>query len=92
MAAIVIIIFALMTLAVLAWFLCEFKARRFRNEVIYLDNLIKRSPITAEAYTEINEAFNDLDCITTAEEKQKKSLWTGFQIKFYRISPYRIEK
>jgi hypothetical protein len=90
MTAIVITIFAIISLAVVAFFLCQFKARRFNNEVIYLENLIKRSPVTPEAYTEINEAFNELDCITTIEEKRKKSLWGGFQFKFRDISPYKI--
>jgi hypothetical protein len=90
MTAIVIIIFALMTLAVLAWFLCEFKARRFRNECIYIENLIKRSVVTPSAYLEINQALNELDCITDNEERRKKSLWAGFQFKFRDISPYKI--
>ena len=81
-----------MFLIILAYGLAEFKAKRFKNSCIYLEELVKRSDVNEENYTVINQEFNNLDAISDQDVKRKRSLWSGFQFKFKEVSPYTIKK
>ena len=81
-----------MFLIILAYGLTEFKAKRFKNSCIYLEELVKRSDVNEENYTVINQEFNNLDAISDQDVKRKRSLWSGFQFKFKEVSPYTIKK
>ena len=85
-----LLLFIAMFIIVAAWLLAEFKARSFNNECIYVDQLIKRSNVTAQAYDDISGALNDLEPYSEADSKRKKSLWAGFIYKFRDIQKYKI--
>jgi uncharacterized membrane protein YfhO len=85
-----LLVFIAMFIIVAAWLLAGLKARSFNNECIYLDQLIKRSDITPEAYDDITNSLNDLEPYSDLDKKRKKSLWSGFMYKFRDISKYKI--
>jgi hypothetical protein len=72
--------------------LARFKASRFVNDCIYLEELIDRSEVSGQAYDDINRCYNDLDCTTVADEKRKRSIWSRFQFKFKSLSPYKVKE
>ena len=85
-----LLVFIAMFIIVAAWLLAEFEARSFNNECIYVDQLIKRSDVTTQAYDDITGALNDLQPNSETDKKRKKSLWAGFMYKFRNISEYKI--
>jgi len=85
-----LLVFIAMFIIVAAWLLAEAKARSFNNECIYVDQLIKRSDVTAQAYDDICGVLRDLEPYSETDKKRKKSLWAGFMYKFRNISEYKI--
>lgn len=88
------LIFAIASLGLLAFYylLTWFKASRFDGEYNYLDELIKRSDVTKQAYSDITGKFLELDCNTDTEKKRKKSLWHDFMRKFKSVAHYVVKE
>ena len=87
-----ITVFLLLTflLVVIAWFLAEFKAKRWGNDYVYLKRLVAESKVTQEHYTLISKEFDDLDWNTEDEHRLKQFLWAEFQYKFREMSKYKL--
>ena len=87
-----ITVFLLLTflLVVVAWFLSEFKAKRFKQNCIYLRSLIMSLDVNFENYLLIKKEYNELDCVSDSDCREKRKIFMDWQAKFKDVSPYKV--
>lgn len=72
-------------IAVVSYAVAQIKNDRWNQDYACLSNLIDDSRVSLTSCNKIQKSFNELECYTQYQEKMKKSLWYGFQIKFREI-------
>jgi hypothetical protein len=85
--------FLLLGMAVIifiAGFICYFRSKSredFRESVIFTRAMIDKAELTEQGYKDCLEAFREFNYINFRNEKEYKSLYTGFLFKYRDFLP-----
>lgn len=90
MKAIILIIFGAMAMFVIAWFLATFKQKRWKQDYIYLRNLIRNAEVDEESYDMLYQELDNLSWNTEQEHKLYKDLWMDVEYKFRNLKDEKI--
>jgi hypothetical protein len=73
-----------------AWVVAELKFRKFNNDCIYIEALIKKRPVIKENYDYIVNQISKLNCTTDIDRRRKKSIWISLEYKFRDVSGHGL--
>ena len=73
-----------------AWVVAELKFKKFNNDCIYIEALIKSKPVTISNYIELTGMIHELECTTDIDRRRKKSLWISLEYRFRDVSGHGL--